>query len=185
MKKIRNLLITFLGVLVLTGCAMKYETNMAITEDGKMNFALIAAYDKEFIKNMMSMGETEGEGTTTEPTDEQLATYFYSGVEKEAEATQEAQNLGFTLSRYQEGEFIGYKYLASFADIKAVSSDTDVTFDLSKVTESETPITQAKFFKKVGNTYTAAFVFDPANQKVDGSDIEGSEGATGDSTNIT
>ena len=52
MKKIRNLLIIFLGVLVLTGCAMKYETNMAITEDGKMNFALIAAYDKEFIKNI-------------------------------------------------------------------------------------------------------------------------------------
>lgn len=179
MKKVRNLLITFLGVLALTGCAMKYETNMAITEDGKMDFALIAAYDKEFITNMMSMADTEGEeettDTTTTPTDEELANYFYSSVEEEQEAKQEATKIGFTLSRYQEGEFIGYKYLATIDDIKTVSSDTDVVFDLSKVTDSQTPITQAMFFKKTGNVYTANFTFDPANQNVDSGDLVGDE----------
>ena len=88
MKKIRNLLIVLIGVLALTGCTLKYETNMNITSDGKVDFGIIAAFDKEMIKNIMSMQGSLG-GTTPDttnpggeavtpanPTDQELQNFF-------------------------------------------------------------------------------------------------------------
>lgn len=71
MKKLRNFLIVMLGVFCLTGCSMKFEANMTLTDEGKLDFTIVNAYDKELIKNLMSVGNANAEAPIVPPATDQ------------------------------------------------------------------------------------------------------------------
>jgi hypothetical protein len=162
MKKLRNFLIVMLGVICLTGCSMKFEANMAVSNEGKLDFTIVSAYDKELIKNLMSMAdttdatdETTDTTATAEPTTEEMKAYLAGTAEDEATYTA----LGYTKADYENGEFLGFQFTASIPNIDTVSTTEDVTYDLSAATDGTTPLIQQKMFKKEGTIYTAAFTF--------------------------
>lgn len=171
MKKIKNLLVIVSAVILLTGCSMKYENNMKISNEGKMDFTIVSAFDKELIKNLMSFGDetpVEGENPTeTGPTVEEMKTYL---AENETSEVDHAA-LGYTKTPYESGEFLGYQFTTTIPNIDTVSSEEAVTLDMSTLLEGTTPVANIKMFQKQGTVYTATFVFDGDAQT--SSDTEG------------
>lgn len=172
MKKIKNLLVIVSAVILLTGCSMKYENNMKISNEGKMDFTIVSAFDKELIKNLMSFGdETPVEGekpAETGPTVEEMKTYL---AENETSEVDRAA-LGYTKTPYESGEFLGYQFTATIPNIDTVSSEEAVTLDMSTLLEGTTPVTSQKMFQKQGTVYSATFVFDADTQTSSGTEGE-------------
>ena len=190
MKKIKYFLLMAFSVLLLSACTMKYETDVNIKADGSMEFAIITGYDKEFITALMSAGDSFGsEDATepkeetgdvpTEPTDEEIAEYFYSSFSSEEDDTKKAEDLGFKVEKYHEGDFYGYRFVGDITHIDTVSGEEEVKFDISKIVDENntTKIQDQKMFRKQGNVYYATFVFDPTKQNLDSSEITGESGA--------
>ena len=54
MKKIKNIVIMLLGIALISGCALKYDGKVNITEDGVVTLEAYAGFDKELITALMS-----------------------------------------------------------------------------------------------------------------------------------
>ncbi len=107
MKKIKYLLLLGLFAIITTGC-VKFNANMDIKKDKSMEFSVIYAFDKSLM----------GEG---------------NGIKEEDMAGPKA--CGFEVSKYSEGNYEGFKLVKKIANIDEVSSETDVTYSLSGMTE--------------------------------------------------
>ena len=194
MKKIKYFLLMAFSILLLSACTMKYETDVNIKADGSMQFAIVTGFDKEFITALMNAGSSFGSEDATEkkeaedgediaaaatPTDSEIEEFFYSGFSSEESSTKEAENLGFKVEKYHEGDFYGYKYIADITHIDTVSQEEEVKFDISKIVDDQntTKIQDQKMFRKQGNVYYATFTFDPSKQNLDSSSLAGENGA--------
>ena len=160
MKRIKYLIMLVICAALFTGCAIKYETTMEITKEGKVNFAMVQAFDKELLRNLMSIG-----GEQKEYSDEELKQFLKESLESPDEEGEKSdielyREKGFTAEEYLEGEFLGYKLSATIEDINKVSSDSDVAFNFVNIDEMPS-IQEAKMFKKVDNQYVGHLVFDP------------------------
>lgn len=134
MKKIKYLLLLGLFAIITTGC-VKFNANMDIKKDKSMEFSVIYAFDKSLM----------GEG---------------NGIKEEDMAGPKA--CGFEVTKYSEGNYEGFKLVKRIANIDEVSSETDVTYSLSGMTEEGS--CNGKIFKVVKgtdkNTYTAKLTFE-------------------------
>lgn len=134
MKKVKYLLLLVLFAIVTTGC-VKFNANMDIKKDKSMEFSVIYAFDKSL------MGED-------------------NALKEEDMA--ETKKCGFEVSKYSEGNYEGFKLTRKIANIDEVSTEEDVTYDLSGMMDEG--VCGGKMFKVVKgtdkNTYTAKFKFD-------------------------
>ena len=134
MKKVKYLLLLVLFALITTGC-VKFNANMDIKKDKSMEFSVIYAFDKSL------MGED-------------------NALKEEDMA--EPKKCGFEVSKYSEGNYEGFKLVKKIANIDEVSSEDDVTYDLSGMMDEG--VCNGKMFKVVKseekNTYIAKFKFD-------------------------
>lgn len=135
MKKIKRFLLLCLVSIVATGC-VKYNGILTINKDKSMEFSIIYAFDK----SLMS-------GESSSLKEEQ-----FDNLKKE----------GYTVEKYSDEKFEGFKLIKKFNNIDEVSTDKDVEFNLSGMmnnTESD-----KYMFKLVKDgdksTYYAKFKFD-------------------------
>ena len=139
MKKIKYLLLLCAFAMFATGC-VKYNGTMTIKKDKSMEFTIIYAIDK----SMMAMA---GE----------------SGSLKE-EDFDELKKEGYTVEKYSDDKFDGYKMTFKVNNIDEVSTDKDVEFSLSKMMEKDFEKNNNYMFKVVKDgtksTYYAKFKFD-------------------------
>ena len=134
MKKVKYLLLLVLFAVVTTGC-VKFNANMDIKKDKSMEFSVIYAFDKSLLGENNALKE------------EDMA---------------EPKKCGFEVSKYSEGNYEGFKLVKKIKNIDEVSSETDVTFDLSGMMDEG--VCSGKMFKvtkgEEKNTYVAKFKFD-------------------------
>ena len=146
MKKLRNLLLVLLVVVVTTGC-VKFNANMKIKADKSMEFSVVYAFDKSL------MGED-------------------NALKEEDMA--EPKKCGFEVSKYSEGNYEGFKLTKKIANIDEVSSETDVTYNLSGMMDEG--VCDGKMFKIVKgedkNTYIATMKFDADSGNMEEPDDE-------------
>ena len=150
MKKLKAVSLCIM-VLMLCGCSMKYEYNMSIKSDKSMDFSIISAMDNELIDGMLSM-ETDKESYT----DEERWQMLEESMEDEEE---KPEDYGFTVSKYEEGEFKGYKYSKKIANIDDISGET-ANFNLNDFAN----ISESVIFVKDGEKYKANFVMSNEEQ---------------------
>ncbi len=134
MKKIRNFLLLCLVAIVMTGC-VKFNAAMTIRQDKSMDFSIVYAFDKSIMGEMGSLKEEDFE---------------------------ELKQEGYTIEKYKEGNFEGFKVIRKINNIDEVSTDKDVEFDLSGMMENDE---NNKYMFKVvkdgdKSTYYAKFKFD-------------------------
>jgi len=134
MKKIRNFLLLCLVTIVMTGC-VKFNATMTIRQDKSMDFSIVYAFDKSIMGEMGSLKEEDFE---------------------------ELKQEGYTIEKYKEGNFEGFKVIRKINNIDEVSTDKDVEFDLSGMMENDE---NNKYMFKVvkdgdKSTYYAKFKFD-------------------------
>ena len=134
MKRFKKLLAVLLIAALATGC-VKYNATLDIKKDKSMDFTIIYAFDKSIM----------GEASTLKEED-------FGELKKE----------GYTIEKYSEGNFEGFKIIKKINNIDEVSTDKDVEFDLSGMMEENE---DNKYMFKVvkngdKNTYYAKFKFD-------------------------
>jgi len=135
MKKVLKTISLFLVVVLLSGC-VKYNIEMNITKDKKMNMVFVSAVDKTMF------GE---EAQETE----------------DSEELQKLKDAGWKLEKYEDDKWKGSKLSKSFDDIDKLSTENETIFDLNKFgQEGQMP---ANVFQKTtqdGKTvYKAKFAF--------------------------
>ena len=134
MKKLKYLLFVCVFAIITTGC-VKFNANMDIKANKSMEFSILYAFDKSM------MGE--------------------DNLLKE-EDMEEVKKQGFTVEKYSEGNYEGFKVSKKIANIDEVSSEEDVIYDLSGMMEEKEG--NKYIFKVVKgadkNTYIAKLKFD-------------------------
>ena len=158
MRKFKIVCSLFVMMLVLSGCSMKTEFNMNIKNDKSMDFSVIMAYDNELIDGMLSM---EGDGETSEYTDEQRWEAIENSNETE-EDEKKPEDYGFKESKYEEGEYKGYKYTKTISNIDDISGET-ANFKLSEFQN----ISDSVVFVKDGSNYKAKLVMNSEDQEAE------------------
>ena len=151
MKKVKCLLLLVIFTIIATGC-VKFNANMDIKKDKSMEFSIIYAFDKSIF------GEENG---------------------LKEEQFEEVKKQGFTVEKYTEGSYEGFKMTKKISNIDEVSTTEDVIYDLSGMMESKE---DNKYIFKVvkgeeKNTYTAKIKFN-ANDSGMTSDDEDEEVVT-------
>ena len=134
MKKIKYLILVSLFAIITTGC-VKFNANMNIKKDKSMDFSIIYAFDKTLLGEERSLKEEEFD---------------------------EVKRQGFSVEKYQEGSYEGFKITKKINNIDEVSTTDDVNYNLSGMMEASE---ENKYIFKVvkgeeKNTYTAKFRFD-------------------------
>ena len=135
MKKIKNFILLCLIAIISTGC-IKYNAIMSINKDKSMDFTIIYAFDKSLMN-----------GESSSLKEEQ-----FDGLKKE----------GYTVEKYTDDKFEGFKVIKKIKNIDEVSTDTDVEFNLSGMLDESA--NNKYMFKLVKDgdksTYYAKFKFD-------------------------
>lgn len=144
MKKLKYFLAVCLIAIISTGC-VKYNATMDIKNDKSMDFVIVYALDKSVMGDMGSLKEED-----------------FSELKKE----------GYTLEKYSEGNFEGFKITKTIKNIDDISTDKDVEFDLSGMMENDE---NNKYMFKVvkngdKNTYYAKFKFDSNDSSLNDDD---------------
>ena len=134
MKKLKYLLLLCVLAIVTTGC-VKFNVNMDIKKDKSMEFSIIYAFDKSMMGESNSLKE---------------------------EDFAEAKNQGFEIEKYSQDGMEGFKLIKKVANIDEVSTESDVTYDLSGLMGKDE--SNKYIFKVVKgtdkNTYIAKIKFD-------------------------
>lgn len=132
MKKLKYFLAVCLVAIISTGC-VKFNANIDIKKDKSMDFSIIYAFDKSLMGENSSLKEED-----------------FDELKKD----------GYSIEKYKEGNFEGFKITKKIKNIDEVSTDKDVEFNLSKMMEEN----DKYMFKVVKNgdksTYYAKFKFD-------------------------
>jgi len=147
MKKIKYLIIMGLLSIITTGC-VKFNVNMDIKSDKSMNFSIIYAFDKTLM---------QGEGNSLKESD-----------------FEELKKNGFTVTKYQNGNYEGFTISKKINNIDEVSKEnTEVIYNLSGLMSNNE--SSKEIFKVVKennkNTYYAKIKFN-ANESNDTVDDE-------------
>ena len=141
MKKIGKIMGLLLVTLLFSGC-MKYDIDMTINSDKSMDFKFITAYSKQLLAYASEDG---GETSILNESD-------LDAVKKE----------GYEVSKYNDDTFEGFEIKKHFASIDEVSSEEDVSADLSMEKSSDKLFKVTKGFFK--DTYKATFKFSEAKE---------------------
>ena len=144
MKKLKWFLAILLVAIISTGC-VKFNANMEIKKDKSMDFSIIYAFDKSMMGDMATLKE---------------------------EDFQELKNSGYTVEKYKDGNFEGFKMTLKVKNIDEISTEEDVEFNLSGMMKDE----NKHMFKVVKDgdksTYYAKFKFDSNDSGLNENDDE-------------
>lgn len=150
MKKIKYLFVLCIVAILTSGC-VKFNAVMDIKKDKSMEFSIIYAFDKS-MSGMTSMKEED-----------------FDEVKKQ----------GYTVTKYSDDQYEGFKITRSIKNIDEVSTESDVEYNLSGMMEADE---NNKYIFKVvkgadKNTYTAKLKFDSNDSSLssDTTDLEDDE----------
>lgn len=138
MKKIKQVILLFVCILMLSGC-VKEHINMTINKDKSMNLEIEMLLSDEFIKQM-------GEGESSTWGDE----------------IKESTKNGFTLSDKKENGYTGYVVSKKYNNIDDLSKGNGEVVNIGEIASED--FDESKIFKIekgfLKNTYIAKFKFE-------------------------
>lgn len=144
MKKLKWFLAILLVAIISTGC-VKFNATMEIKNDKSMDFSIIYAFDKSVMGEMASLKE---------------------------EDFKELKEEGYSVEKYKDGNFEGFKMTLKVKNIDEVSTDQDVVFNLSGMMQEKNNY----MFKVVKDgdksVYYAKFKFDSNDSGLNDNDDE-------------
>lgn len=151
--KVNKLFTILVTIILLTGCTIKNENDMFIDENGNMNYEIIIAFDREFLRNVINMNNFNNDDLI-EITDDVMKEFVMN------DATIRVSYLdGLEKQEYIDNNYIGTKYIYKVDDIDTISDTNDVAVNLGNYQSTEKLINQ-KLFTKSSYKYSANFIFD-------------------------
>ncbi|MDD6272267.1 MAG: hypothetical protein PUA90_01960 [bacterium] len=153
MKVVNKFFTILVMIILLTGCTIKNENDMLIDENGKMNYEIIIAFDREFLRNVINMNNFNNDDLI-EITDDVMEDFVMN------DATMKVSYLdGLEKQEYIDNNYIGTRYIYKVDDIDTISDTKDVVVNLGNYQSTEKLVNQ-KLFTKSSYQYSANFIFD-------------------------
>ena len=150
MKKIIKSNILLLSILfLLCACSVKNDSQMTISKDGKMDYNILIAFDKELIEGLNAF--------ENDSTDKVI------GINDLINENIKDDHLkDFNEEKYSDNNYTGNLYTYSIDNIDLVSSS-----DLGNVNiNDENGINNKKLFNKNNNIYSANFIYNLEEKEV-------------------
>lgn len=137
--------ILFLLILLLCGCSVKENINVAINEDKSLNLYIVAAFDNEFLNG--AMNETNNTDDK-EYSEEQMWEYLEELISSELERGY------YDINKYDQNGYKGYTFSLKIDDIDEITGD-DANFDI----RNYPLIPEKKIFKKEDSKYISQMYY--------------------------
>lgn len=154
-RTISKVLLILIAIIVITGCTMKENLHMVISQNKNVKVSIITAMDDEMIDAMMSMEDQYDGSQTTEKkeyTDEER--WEYLGKDENSTFTAPKN---YTVKKYDKDGFKGYIAEQDFGSIDKLST-TSATERQNILSDED--MFEGNLFIKNGSEYTS-------NMKVD------------------
>ena len=146
--------IVFLSVFfLLCACTIKSDNQMTITEDGKMDYSVLIAFDNEVIE-CLNILESQGNNTDSVLSVDDIVN----------KSIKDSYLDGFNEEKYTDEDFVGNKYTYRVDNIDSISTDKKSIIYLNE--KSDSNLTEQKLFKKRRDIYTANFVYSLENKNL-------------------
>ena len=136
--------IIILTIFILCSCSVKNDNSLTIDSNGKVDYSVIIAFDKELLSGLNNMDVIDG--SVEEYVTSNIKDSYLSSFKKE---------------EYKEGQYIGNKYTQTIDDIDSVSSDE---LNIIYLSDNKDKVSKEKLFNKDGNVYSANFVYNLKNK---------------------
>lgn len=179
MRKLKQLVVVLMAVLLVSGCKMKAEYNMAIKKDKSMDLSVIIGMDDELLNLMLASEENNGDftGSNANYTDEQKWAYLDKSLEMDDLKGDKDEDV--TIDKYTEDGFKGYKVVFKVKNIDEISGSkgSDTINDLSNIDDKE-------LFVKNGNKYSLKFTIDDMKEVTEQAESSSTEGLNMDMSSI-
>ena len=153
MRSVGKIIIIFIIILFFTGCAIKNDNTMYISDNGNMTYEIIVAFDKELLSNIININNINN-NNIVEITDDMMINFvqnnaimalpYLDGLKKEI---------------FIDENYVGTKYIYEVDNIDDISTNEKKTINLGDL-KSNKKLTDEKLFSKQGYKYTANYIFD-------------------------
>ena len=142
-KTISMIALLLITIFVITGCKIKEDVSVKITENKKVSIEAIIAYDDEALDSFLSMSNTEEVSGEKVYTDEERWAYLEQSINLE-----EVEKNNYSYEKYEDEEFKGYKLKLPETDIDSVTTTEEIDeISFDNIAQ------EAKLFTKKGNEY--------------------------------
>ena len=160
MNKLKKLIGVILCALLVTGCELKYEGQVEITSDGKMDMSIIMAYDRELVSTLIYMEENDDLLGSENGDDTDIPEASITNIRTFLEKNKPEEQEGIEVSRYEKNGYYGYQMTYEIENIDDVSTKeklyTTLFEDLIQDNENNSSNSQKKMmFQKDGDIYSA------------------------------
>lgn len=141
-------------ILLLTGCGIRGYFNAEIKNDKSIEFNFDIALNDELIEFLLSNSEGSSGQVLTYTEEEKwefVENYFRS------KTVERPEDFGFTSKRYSDGDYKGFTYSKTIANIDEITKD-NASFD---ILENIYEIPGIALFVKEGNNYVSKIHYSP------------------------
>lgn len=164
MNKLKKLIGIILCALLITGCELKYEGQVEITSDGKMDMSIIMAYDRELISTLIYMEENDDLlGSEDEDDMSDIPEASITKIRTYLEENKPEEQDGVEVSRYERNGYYGYQMTYEINNIDDVSSKEKVDsslfedFNIQDTENTNNNNEKKIMFQKEDDTYYANY----------------------------
>ncbi len=178
LRKLKQLVVVLMAVLLVSGCKMKAEYNMAIKKDKSMDLSVIIGMDDEMLNLMLA--SDEGDDITSggsDYTDEQKWAYLDESLD--LGELKDSEDEEVKVDKYTDDGFKGYKVVFKVKNIDDISGSkgSDAISDLSDFGDKE-------LFIKDGNKYSLKFTINDMKDVAEEAEASSTEGLNMDMSSI-
>ncbi len=174
MNKLKKLIGIILCALLITGCELKYEGQVEITSDGKMDMSIIMAYDRELISTLIYMEENDDLlGSEDEDDMSDIPEASITKIRTYLEENKPEEQDGVEISRYERNGYYGYQMTYEINNIDDVSSKEKVDnslfgdFNIQENTNNNNN-EKKMMFQKEDDTYYANYKLNDTSDSSNG-----------------
>lgn len=174
MNKLKKLIGIILCALLITGCELKYEGQVEITSDGKMDMSIVMAYDRELISTLIYMEENDDLlGSEDEDDMSDIPEASITKIRTYLEENKPEEQDGVEISRYERNGYYGYQMTYEINNIDDVSSKEKVDnslfgdFNIQENTNNNNN-EKKMMFQKEDDTYYANYKLNDTSDSSNG-----------------
>ncbi len=174
MNKLKKLIGIILCALLITGCELKYEGQVEIKSDGKMDMSIIMAYDRELISTLIYMEENDDLlGSEDEDDMSDIPEASITKIRTYLEENKPEEQDGVEISRYERNGYYGYQMTYEINNIDDVSSKEKVDsslfgdFNIQENTNNNNN-EKKMMFQKEDDTYYANYKLNDTSDSSNG-----------------
>jgi len=175
MNKLKKLIGIILCALLITGCELKYEGQVEIKSDGKMDMSIIMAYDRELISTLIYMEENDDLlGSEDEDDMSDIPEASITKIRTYLEENKPEEQDGVEISRYERNGYYGYQMTYEINNIDDVSSKEKVDsslfedFNIQDTENTNNNNEKKIMFQKEDDTYYANYKLNDTSDSSNG-----------------